>query len=728
MSTGRRRRSAGSRNTSIERRRLAVALVGITLVWSVLALRLWEIQVSDGERYASRARRQSTGTIKIPAPRGTIYDRYRKEVAVDVIRYRAYVYSDTLRKARKAGEYFDRLFKGQPGYKSKRRKIKEKKVTWIRSGLSEKMALQILKDSIPGAFIRKEQERKYPYGTIGKQILGFTDVEHEGKTGIEWQFNKMLSGTSGRAIGRKDGLSNFYQINERAQVPPLPGKSLALTIDWEFQEIVEEELKAATERYNAKGGSAVFVDCNTGEILAIAGYNPDDDPEYPAKLQPVNDVFEPGSIYKVITAAAVLDERIAPVDSVIDCEGGRWLCGRRYLNDDEEHGLLSFHDIIAFSSNIGVAKLAIALGGKKLADASQRFGIGQKTMVGFPREKGGVLHSDMRWSDYNIAALSIGHSVSVTPLQMAMVMSAVANGGTLYRPHLVRGVIDAGGAIDDVVRPEKLWRVMDAQSVAPLQAMLKSVVDSGTATRVRSEIVSIAGKTGTAEVPRPGGKGYFKHKFNASFAGFFPYDSPRIAGIVLLNQPEPIHYGGHTSGPTFRQIAERYALSHPSKFGPASHRLTLAERDSESQSTPVVAPKFIGLTPKAAVRKGEGLRVQVRGDCYAGNVFWQYPASGKKLHPGSVVAIQAQQPLAKGAKDFRTPDMTGMSSRQAALLLARLNVPFSLDGVGKILSQKPAPGSIMRTGGTLTLHCQRAGKINYSLAPAGLTLSGGLDG
>ncbi len=722
------RRSAGSRNAPIERRRLAVALVGITLVWSVLVVRLWKIQVSDGERYAKQARRQSTGTIKIPAPRGTIYDRYRKEVAVDVIRYRAYVYSKSLDEARKAGKYFDRLFKGQPGYKSKRRTIKKKKVAWIRSGLSEKLALQILKDSIPGAFIRKEQERKYPYGAIGKQVLGFTDVEHKGKTGIESQFNKLLSGTSGRAIGRKDGHSNFYQINEKAQTPPLPGKSLALTIDWEFQEIVEEELKAATERYNAQGGSAVFVDCNTGEILAIAGYNPDDDPEHPAKLQPVNEVFEPGSIYKVITAAAVLDEKIAPVDTVIDCEEGRWLCGRRYLNDDEEHGLLSFHDIIAFSSNIGVAKLAIALGGEKLAEASERFGIGQKTMVQFPWEKSGVLHSDIRWSDYNIAALSIGHSVSVTPLQMAMVMSAVANGGTLYRPHLVRGVIAGDGSIEDITQPEKLWRVMDERSVAPLQAMLKSVVDSGTATKVRSEIVSIAGKTGTAEVPRPDGKGYFKHKFNASFAGFFPYDSPRIAGIVLLNQPEPVHYGGHTSGPTFRQIAERYALSHPTLFGPASHRVTLTENNSDNQAERITAPKFIGLTPGAALHKGDGLHVTVKGDCFTGNVFWQYPSPGSQLGPGTVVAIQAQQPLTKGVKDFRAPDMTGMSARQAGILLARLNVRFTLDGAGKILSQNPAPGSIMRTGGILTLHCQQAGKNRYSLAPAGLSLSGESDG
>jgi cell division protein FtsI (penicillin-binding protein 3) len=710
------RRSASARNVVTERRRLAWSMAVIVVVWCVFVIRLWTIQVTNGPEYAKMARKQSTGKVEIPAQRGVMYDRFGKEVAVNVIRYSAYVHPRSSKEARSVGKYFDTLLGKKAGYTQKQRKIKSGKFSWVRRGLSDKQVRRIRADAQPGVYIRKEQGRKYPFGAVGKQILGYTDIDNNGISGVESRFDSTLSGVAGIAVGRKDGHSNFYQVDEQAQAPSLPGKSLALTIDWDFQEIVEEELRGAVEEYNAKGAAAVFLDCNTGEILATAHYDPSEkNPERPTKLRSITDLFEPGSIYKVITAAAILDEGLAPLDSLIDCEDGRWLCGRRYLNDDEEHGELSFHDIITFSSNIGVAKLAIALGGKKLAAASQRFGIGQKTMVEFPGEQGGTLHTDMKWSDYNVAALSIGHSVSTTPLRMALMVAAVANGGTLYRPRLVRGVIGADGEVRDFSAPEELWRVMKPRSVAPLQAMLKNVVDSGTAQKVQSEIVSIAGKTGTAEVPRPDGKGYFKNKFDASFAGYFPTDSPLIAGIVLLHQPEPIHYGGHTSGPAFRRIAEKYALANPAKFGPASHRLTLERGNSAYAKKNIKAPNFIGLTPRAAINKGAGSSVTVKGDFGRGNVIWQYPVAGARITPGATVAIQTQAPLSKGDQEFQTPDVVGMSARQASLLLTRLNVPFALDGVGKIVSQKPTSGSIMRTGGTLTLRCQQAGKKTYSM-------------
>ncbi len=709
------RRSSGARNMDSERKRLALSMAVIVLVWGVFVVRLWTIQITNGEQYAKEARRQSTGRVEIPAQRGVMYDRFGKEVAVNVIRYSVYVHPKSTKEALSVGKYFDRLFKKKSGSTKKKHNIKSGKFSWVSRGLSDENVRRIRDDAQPGVYIRKEQGRKYPFGIVGKQIIGFTDIDNNGISGIESRFDSTLRGAVGLAVGRKDGHSNYYQVDEKAQTPSIAGKSIALTIDWDFQEIVEQELRSATEQYKAKSAIAVFLDCNTGEILATAHYDPTEKhPERPVKLRSITDSFEPGSIYKVITAAAILDENIAPVDTVIDCEDGRWLCGRRYLNDDEEHGEMTFHDIITFSSNIGVAKLAIALGGEKLASASQRFGIGEKTMVEFPGEQSGKLHTDMKWSDYNVAALSIGHSVATTPLQMALMMGAVANGGTLYRPRLIRGVIGANGEVRDFTEPEELWRVMKPGSVASLQAMLKNVVDSGTAQKVQSEIVSIAGKTGTAEVPRLDGKGYLKNKFNASFAGYFPADSPLVAGIVLLLQPEPIHYGGLTSGPTFRRIAEQYVLSNPAKFGPASHRLTLEKGNSAYAKKSIKAPKFMGLTPQAAINKGKGLQVAVKGDCYVGNVRWQYPAAGSPIEPGSVIAIQTQDPLLKGAKEFRAPDVIGMSARQASLLLTRLNVPFALDGVGKILSQKPASGSIMRTGGILTLRCQQAGKKTYS--------------
>ncbi|MFQ5606572.1 MAG: penicillin-binding transpeptidase domain-containing protein [Candidatus Zixiibacteriota bacterium] len=711
MRQGRReRRSAGlrqGRNAAGQKTRLGMALVCMAIVWCVIVGRLWTIQVVSGSDYARIAEKQATGKIPLPAERGVIYDRTGREVAVNVLRHSLCAYPQDAGEVQAAGTYLDRLLGLRRGESITRYRIQPKRFRWIKRGVSDQLAQRVKADGPPALFIRDERSREYPYGLIGKQILGYTDVDSKGISGLEARYDDHLRGRAGMADIRRDGLRQTYQVKERPLRNSQPGGSLILSIDWVFQEIVEEELKTAVEKHNAVIGDAVFVDCSTGEILAVARCDPDDERgERPSKLPPITDTFEPGSVYKIISAAAILDENVAVPARAVDCENGSWRCGRRILHDDKEHDRLSFHQVIALSSNIGVAKLAIELGGDRLAAASRRFGIGQRTRVDFPGEQRGTLHSDERWSDYNVAALSIGHSVSVTPLQMTMAMAAVANGGALYRPRFVRGVVGPGGSWRDKTEPEQIARALSANSAKALRSMLLSVVDSGTATQARSEVIRIAGKTGTAEIPRKDGRGYHKNKFIASFAGFFPADSPVIAGIITLHRPEPIHYGGYTSGPAFRRIAERYSQANPGRFGFLNRRLDLTGAPDASFTK---APHLIGLTGWAARKAAKKAGLSVKGIVNDGDVVWQFPAAGERISPGSAIAAltgPGTKVTGGAAREFVAPDVVGLTSRQAALLLAQLRIPFDLDGSGRIIRQLPPAGSIIKQGQAALLSCQ----------------------
>lgn len=709
-------RRSGGRDLNSEKLRLGVALAILALTFLTVTVRLWLIQVAQHERYSEIAQKQSTGEIPLQAERGAIYDRKGRTVALNVVRPGIFVSPRSAKEAKAAGRYLDKLFGKPSGSHRKKFKITRGKFRWIKRGIDDALARRVREEAPDGVYVMYERGREYPYGLVGKQILGYTDIDNNGISGIESHFDEKLKGVDGKADIQRDGLRNIYKVNENPVVKPQPGQSLILTIDWEFQEIVEEELRAAVEEYNARDASALFVDCTSGEILATAHYDPAEQrPERPSKLRSITDSFEPGSIYKIITAAGLLDENIARPDTLIYCEKGKWRLGRRTLHDDKELEDITFHQIIAKSSNIGVGKLAVELGGERLLDVSRRFGIGQKTRVEFPGEQSGVLHSDTRWSEYNIAALSIGHSVTVTPLQMAMATASIANGGSLYRPHLLRGVVASSGITSDNREAELICRTIKPENAALLRAMLADVVDSGgTAPPTKSAIVSIAGKTGTAEEPRPDGSGYFKNKFIASFAGYFPADKPQVAGIVIMGRPEPIHYGGYTSGPAFKRMAERYALANPKLFSPASHQLLVAvDGGVETKSTPDLLGMDFVAARKKALRSGS----RAQGALEEGRIVWQYPpADAPRSDAGPIVALSAPSFTKQVERDnnpelrvsTKAPELVGLTVRQAALLLTQMDLRFRIQGIGRITDQVPTPGSIINDDEPIALQASAA--------------------
>jgi cell division protein FtsI/penicillin-binding protein 2 len=687
--------------TRQEKIRLGVMAIGVVFFFGIVVARLVHLQVFQADRYSRIVKRQSSGTIGIPAERGLIYDRNGQVVAKNVAAQSLYAYPTSDRQCRDIAAYLDKLYGFSKGTSRKKYTLKPRRFTWIDRTMDETLAAAVTENAPEGLTLREETRRSYPFHTVGKQILGFTDIDNIGRSGLELTGDSLMAGDSGIADIRRDGLRNTYRVKESALIKPVAGKSLVLTVDWRLQDIVEQELAAGVEEYHARYAMAAFLDIHTGEILAIAHFDPDEtNREKPTKLRAITDWFEPGSSFKAFVAAGLLDNNLVNFDDTVYCEMGEWKLGRRRLRDDKKHGWLDFRHIIELSSNIGIGKCAIEMGGDELLATVKRFGFGQKLRCGLPGESAGKVSVPNRWSEYTVSALAMGHSVAVNALQMASGYAAIANGGQLLRPHIVLGYVDHDGRLLKAGEPELIGRAMEPESCDSLQAFLRGVVEAGTATPVNSPVISIAGKTGTGEMPDLTTGRMFKNRFVASFAGFFPYENPLVAGIVVMVDPRPVTYGGYTSGPTFRRIAERYVVIQSDKFQLKDRMLAM--QDDVEEAT-VETPDFIGrdISLVAQIAKQRGIKVRCTGS--EGVVAWQFPPADRLIVPGEAVIVALQhEPDSIRA----LPDLRGMPVRSASAYLSHLGLTFRVEGSGLVVRQYPPAGESLNRANLCRLMCQ----------------------
>lgn len=689
------------KRTRTEKFRLSVVFALVCLFFTVAVARLVHLQILLGPRYSEIVDRQSSTTVDIPAERGAIYDRHGRIVANNIKRSSVYAFPIDEQELENVARYVEKTFDVPRGTARKKFGLKVRRFRWIARGIDDRLA-QYIKDTAPrGVSMRDEARRTYPYGLIGKQILGFTDIDNKGQSGVELAYNSFLKGHKGTADIRRDGKGSLYRVEEKALVKPQPGQDIVLTVDWCLQEIFEEELRTGVEEFNARSGMGAFIDCRTGEILAMAHYDPEERyPQRPFKLRAVTDQFEPGSIFKAFTAAAILDAGVIGYDDTVYCEDGAWKIGRRTLHDDKELGWLTFREIMELSSNIGVAKCAIELGGEELHQTAERFGFGRKADIGLGGETGGSIAVPNRWSEYMIGALAMGHSIAVNCLQVANGFAAIANGGDLLQPHLVLCRVDHDQKVRYRAGRDLIGRVMEKRSADTLAAYLRGVVERGTATKVNSPAVAIAGKTGTAEMVDTESGRLLKNEFMASFAGFFPAEAPIVAGIVVLEQPEPVHYGGHTSGPIFRRVAERYMILNPDLF-PVSHQV-LAEISRRDDGTTEI-PHLVGRTLAEAQEEAGRLGITVRGNAETGFVVWQYPPADRLLFEGDEILVVVESPVAPG---MVMPDLSGLSIREASAFLRFAGINSRIKGRGKVINQSIEPGETLSPETVCWLTCR----------------------
>jgi len=556
------------------RTRCAVICVFFTLLFSVFSWRLIYLQMVHHDYYSRIAAEKNIGRNLIPADRGTIYDS-GDEVLAQNVPVATIVADASLinNSAALVPLLADRLKLSTDDIQGKlatgRRYIVLKRE--VPEADARALEAELRKEKLRGVCCERGTVRVYPNGSMLCHVIGFTDFHQNGIQGVEKSMDQYLRGEDGYRYIERDAQGREIVLYRGLQRDSRNGFDVHLTIDLLLQGIVENALDAAVREYHPEKATIILMRPQTGEILAMAN-RPGFDLNLRNQAKPeqmknraIIDMMEPGSTFKIVTAAAAINEKKVRLDSMIFCENGVWNYGGRPLHDHghKGYGDLSVQDILVHSSNIGAAKLACLLGEMKFYEYIRQFGFGDRTGVELPGEIGGVIHPPRSWSKISITRIPMGQEVGVTPLQMVIAMSAIANGGKLVQPRIVKSIIDDQGKTISALKATVVRQVVSPETAAQIAYALRGVVSKrGTAAEAAVPGYVISGKTGTAQKAAPGG-GYEKDKYVVSFSGFLPSENPAFVGLVVLDDAhtkEPyLNYGGTVAGPIFSRVAEQAA-------------------------------------------------------------------------------------------------------------------------------------------------------------------------
>lgn len=547
--------------TAAQRTRLGFAIVVFFMIALALWARLLWLQVLQPDHWVSIARRQHVQVLELPPLRGSILDRNRKPLALSLRLTSVFADPRHIKDPYGLARRLSSLLNQPEGKLREQLSRKKRGFVWLARKIPNQTAGRIRSMRLPGIHLMMETQRFYPHGYLAAQVIGFAGMDSQGLEGLEMACDRVLKGEPGWRWLARDARRRGVGTWETATVPPRDGLEVVLTLDTTIQYIAERALQEGFEKFRAKAACIVVSDPSTGEILALAN-RPSYDPNRFSKVTPdarrnraVTDTFEPGSVFKVVTAAVALGTGTVQPGDQFDCENGNYAVAGRILHDHQPHGVLEFRDVIAQSSNIGVAKAAMKVGAKPLYQGIRAFGVGEPTGVELPGEAGGTLRLPSQWSKPTITAIPMGHEVAVNALHLAQMISVVANGGFLMKPWVVREVRDpANGALIKAFQPKRVRRVITPETAAELRKILASVVQTGTGKQAQVAGFLAAGKTGTAQKLEPNGQ-YSHSKFTASFVGFVPSDRPRLSIVVVLDEPKFPYYGGVVAAPVFKRVA-----------------------------------------------------------------------------------------------------------------------------------------------------------------------------
>jgi cell division protein FtsI (penicillin-binding protein 3) len=566
-------------------------LIGIL---AVLFCRLFYLQVLNYGRFSALADEQHNQVIKLEPRRGTIYDRFYEPLAINLDVPSVYIDPRFIHdKPNTASVLADKL--GLDKEQILQRMETSKAFAWIKRKISVEKAQEIKSLKLPGVFFMTESQRNYPNDCMACHMLGFAGIDNNGLEGLELVLNDKLKGEPGFRHIVRDARAKPVLDNIPESIAPRNGENVVLTIDGVVQYILEEELKAMVTKWKASGATGIVMDPNTGQILALANYpgydlNRFKDVQRDSKKDDaVAAVYEPGSVFKIVTASAVLNEGLFDLDSKFFCENGNYAVAGRVLHDYHPYGWLTFKEVIAKSSNVGTVKSAQRLGAKKIYEYIKRFGFGEKTGVDLPGEIPGISRPPSVWSKSDITTIPIGQGIAVTPIQLACAISAIANGGNLVKPYVIDKIVSWEGELIFENKPSVRRNVLKKETCEKVKEMLREVCISGTGKRANSDTYTTCGKTGTAQMVSPAG-GYFANKYNSSFVGFAPMDKPVISVVIIANDPQPVHFGGTVAGPAFKNIVEKVL-----QYEASNKRVERSPHDNEKQpgSIAVQVPKGI---------------------------------------------------------------------------------------------------------------------------------------
>jgi cell division protein FtsI (penicillin-binding protein 3) len=663
---------------SVRRGRTRLFVLGLA-VWGLLVVgRLVQLQIADGSRYRARAQRQQERRIEIAARRGSILDREGREIAISVEASSVYAIPDDVEDPRASAQALACAL-DVPVRDVRERLQSDRPFVWVRRQVDLDAAERVRALKLPGVHLVPEPKRYYPKGRLASSVLGFVGTDDVGLAGLEYAYDRVIRGRPGEIVALTDARRSRYGEAETDRSrPPREGASLVLSLDSGVQFAAERELATAMTAHRAKSGSVVVLDPWNGEVLAMASA-PDFDPnsfgDFPAEARRnrvIADAYEPGSTFKIVTGSLALENHLITLDEVIDTGDGTIRVANTTITEADRHryGGLTLAGIFEHSSNIGIIRVGLRLGERRLYDGATALGVGQPTGVDLPGENAGIFRPLDRWSALSNAEISMGQEVSLNALQLARITAVVANGGYLVQPHVVTKIIEPGGVVKPVpVRTPE--RVLSESTARAISRILVGVVERGTGTRAAIPGVAVAGKTGTAQ--KAGVGGYQPGRHIPNFAGFAPAEKPRCVAVVVLEEPQGQYYAADVAAPLFASVMSQ-ALGIL-RVAPREQRVPA----TELAEAPLPARRFpAGVVP-----------VSSRG------------------------AERADEAAARDSGD-RAPDLVGLTARQAVAILARMGVIARQQGSGLVLAQHPSAGSAIREGAVVTLFL-----AHDAAAPAG---------
>lgn len=654
--------------------RALVIIFSVFILVIVLIIRLVNIQLIKSEEYSYYAIQQQTDIEKIEAELGLIYDRSNNLLVYnrsDVTYYADLTQIPEKKKSFIANE-FSKVLNQPKNYFLNKLKGNRGTVVLAKKVTPEQQA-KLTEIKVFGLYYRDNPTRINHYGNLASHLLGYFNKEHQPVSGVSEYFSKDLEGIDGTRRIIKNAMGGLVTVNEDETQPSIPGSDLFLTINKDYQAILEEELRVGVTRYKAKSATGIIMNPNTGEILALANID-DFDPnfywqydDFQRRNRAITDTYEPGSTFKTFTLASLLDKNLCSLNERIFLENGVYSFKRVKIRDTHPHKILSVAEIFEQSSNIGFAKLVQRISDDDYYKYLRGFGFGNTTSIQLPGEASGKLKKPTEWSAISKAYMSFGYEISVTPIQLITAFSALVNGGILYEPQILLRKINHNGELEFEFEPKQVRRVISEQTSEIMKRILRGVVKNGTGKNADIEFISIGGKTGTSQ--KLVGGTYSKSEYNSSFIGFFPVEDPQVVCLILVNSPDIGKYGGLVAAPIFKAVSTK-----------------IIENDFDKYE------KYIDENYKQKLLMA-------------------------RLNEQSSFKENDNQVLkeVKFISDKTMPDLINSSVRDAISVLTRMGIKYKINGTGIVLNQSIAPGSKIKSNETCLIDCSEINITGVSI-------------
>jgi cell division protein FtsI (penicillin-binding protein 3) len=731
---------------------------GFFLLWAVaIATRLFWLQIVRHNDYVERAHKQQQRTFEVAPRRGVLYDRNMRELAMTVQVDSIYAVPSEIDDQPAAARTLAAIVHTDPDDRLTREDQIEHRIqdgksfAWVARRVTPEVSAKVHALNMKGIYFQKEFQRFYPDSQLAAQMLGYVGLDDNGLGGIEGKFDTKLHGVSGRVYTAMDARRRV--LGSVAQEPE-PGQDLQLTIDENIQFMAERALDHNMEKTHADNGTVVVQDIRTGQILALAirpTFNPNRFRHTtPALLKnhAVSDVYEPGSVFKLVTYSSALDANVARPDDLIDCQGGQITLAGRVIHDDKSDrgmGVVTVSTALAKSSDVAAVKLALKVGPDRFYQYIRDFGFGARSGIELPGETRGLLRPTKKWNGSSIGSIAIGQEVGVTPVQLVSMVSTIANGGTYLPPRVLlsnqqtvgtqmtASPFRLGEDMPDPL-PAGAHRVISEMSAAQMRKMMEGVVLYGTGKPAQLNGYSSGGKTGTAQKVDPATHLYSKTMHIASFAGFAPVNNPVISVAVIMDNPKGISYYGTTvSAPVFKEVAQQVLeylnVPHDIEVSPAKTDLKQAkpekpiqEDDSSADQSEVNAlfaaandlppddplrqPQQTALQPdqQAAASPTIGISSAANGDTDAGRPA----ASGQsQASPAEPPPPKPSRVTISDGKKLNVPSLVGLPLRTVVAMAAAEGLQVQISGSGTVREQAPAPGTQVPNGTKIVVRCGR---------------------